>query len=170
MSMNKENEPKLRLSENELLPCGIFIDREGDWYYRESPMERADIVSHLCQHLQREESSGLYIIQLGKQRCYLEVEDTPLVVTSVLHQGENAEDDDKENLFLSIKHLKTNQPLNPKTLWVGRENVLYCKVMQDTIPARFLRPAYYQLAEFIHEDKEEHGFYLLLGGKRYYIG
>jgi hypothetical protein len=96
MSMNKENEPKLRLSENELLPCGIFIDREGDWYYRESPMERADIVSHLCQHLQREESSGLYIIQLGKQRCYLEVEDTPLVVTSVLHQGENAEDDDKD--------------------------------------------------------------------------
>ena len=167
--MNKENEPELRLSENELPPCGIFIDREGDWYYRESPMQRADIVSHLCQHLRREESSGLYIIQLGKQRCYLEVEDTPLVVTSVLPQ-EQREEADQEELFLAIKHLSTNQPLKPKTLWVGRDNVLYCKVMENTIPARFLRPAYYQLAEFIHEDKEEHRFYLLLGGKRYYIG
>jgi hypothetical protein len=42
--------------------------------------------------------------------------------------------------------------------------------MEDKISARFLRPAYYQLAEFIHEDKEDHRFYLLLSGKRYYIG
>jgi hypothetical protein len=167
--MNDDKPPLTKLAEDELPPCGIFIDREGDWYYRESPMQRADIVSHLCQHLRREESSGLYIIQLGKQRCYLEVEDTPLVVTSVLCQEER-EEDDQEELFLSIKHLRIKQPLNPKTLWVGRENVLYCKVMEDTIPARFLRPAYYQLAEFIHEDKEKHSFYLLLGGKRYYIG
>jgi hypothetical protein len=166
--MNRQNEPKLNLSEHELPPCGIFIDSEGDWFYRGSLMKRADIVSHLCEHLRREESSGPYIIQMGKQRCYLEVEDTPLVVTSVLHQGE--EKDDQEELFLSIKHLKTNQPLNPTSLWVGKENVLYCRVMEDTIPARFLRPAYYQLAEFIHEDKEDHRFYLFLGGKRYYIG
>jgi hypothetical protein len=169
MSMDKESEPELRLSENELLPCGIFIDKEGDWYYRGSPMQRADIVSHLCQHLRREESRGLYIIQMGKQRCYLEVEDTPLVVTSVLHQQEKEKEHQGE-LFLSIKHLQTNQPLDPKTLWVGRENVLYCRVMEDTIPARFLRPAYYQLAEFIREDEEDHRFYLLLRGKRYYIG
>jgi hypothetical protein len=166
--MNREKEPQLRLSENGLPPCGIFIDREGDWYYRGSLMQRADIVSHLCQHLRREESSGLYIIQMGKQRCYLEVEDTPLVVTSVLFE-ENKEGD-QEELLLSIKHLKTKELLNPKTLWVGKENVLYCRVMADTIPARFLRPAYYQLAEFIHEDKEDHRFYLLLSGKRYYIG
>ncbi len=167
--MNREKEPELRLSGNGLPPCGIVIDREGDWYYRGSLMKRADIVSHLCEHLRREESSGLYIIQMGKQRCYLEVEDTPLVVTSVLHQEEKKEGD-QEELFLSIKHLKTNQPLNPTSLWVGKDNVLYCRVMEDTIPARFLRPAYYQLAEFIHEDKEDHRFYLLLGGKRYYIG
>jgi hypothetical protein len=167
--MNKNNEPEPRVSENELLPCGIVIDSEGDWYYRESPMQRADIISHLCQHLRREESSGKYIIQMGKQRCYLEVEDTPLVVTSVYYQ-EAREEDGQEELCLSIKHLTANQPLNPTSLWVGKENVLYCKVMEDTIPARFLRPAYYQLAEFIYEDKKEHRFYLLLRGRRYYIG
>lgn len=167
--MNKENEPEIRLSENEIPPCGIFIDQEGDWYYRGSPMERADIVSHLCQHLRRDESSGQYIIQMVRQRCYLEVEDTPLVVTSVSHEKKR-EEQGQEELYLSIKHLITNEPLNPTSLWVGKENVLYCKVMEDKISARFLRPAYYQLAEFIHEDKEDHRFYLLLSGKRYYIG
>lgn len=167
--MTDEQEPQLSLSERQLLPCGIFIDREGDWYYRGSPMERADIVSHLCQHLRREESSGQYIIQMGRQRCYLEVEDTPLVVSRVFLQ-EKTKEKGQEELNLSIKHLTINQPLNPTTLWVGKENVLYCRVMENTIPARFLRPAYYQLAEFIHEDKEEHRFYLFLNGERYYIG
>jgi hypothetical protein len=167
--MNSEKEPEISLSENGLPPCGIFIDQEGDWYYGGSPMERADIVSYLCQHLRREESSGKYIIQMDKQRCYLEVEDTPLVVTSVVHQdirGEKKQD----QIYLSLKHLTTDQPLDPTTLWVGKGNVLYCKVMEGAIPARFLRPAYYQLAEFIHEDEEDHRFYLLLRGKRHYIG
>ena len=169
MSMNRENEPELALSENELVPCGIFIDQEGDWYYRGSVMQRGDIVSHLCQHLRKEESSGRYIIQMGKQRCYLEVEDTPLVVTSVF-QEEAREKEGQEQLYLSIKHLPTHESLNPRTLWVGEGNVLYCRVKEDAIPARFLRPAYYQLAEFIQEDEEEHRFYLLLGKKRFYIG
>ena len=167
--MDEKNEPTLPLAEDALLPCGIVIDREGDWYYRGSRMERSDIVSHLCQHMRRDEASGLYIVQLGKQRCYLEVEDTPLAITGVL-QAEKKEKEKQEQLLLSLKHIDKSQPLDPATLWVGSENVLYCRVMEDGIPARFLRPAYYQLAEFIHEDKEQNRFYLSLGGKRFDIG
>ena len=89
--MNKETELVLRLVEGELPPCGILIDREGDWHHRGSRMQRTDIVSHLCQHLRRDESSGLYIIQMGKQRCYLDVEDTPLVIKTVFHVKEREE-------------------------------------------------------------------------------
>lgn len=167
--MPDEMEPQLPLSEGELLPCGIVIDREGDWYYQGSHMERSDIVSHLCEHMRRDEASGLYIIQLGKQRCYLEVEDVPLVITSVLHTEER-EGDKPEQLLLAIKHLETPKLLVPESLWIGEQNVLYCRVMEDRIPARFLRPAYYQLAEFIHEDKEQNRFYLWLGEKRFSIG
>jgi hypothetical protein len=167
--MDKENGPTLPLAEDALPPCGIVIDREGDWYYQGSRMHRADIVSHLCQHLGRDEPSGLYIIQMGKQRCYLEVEDTPLVITGVLHV-EKKENEGHEQLLLSLKYIDISQPLDPATLWVGSENVLYCRVMEAGIPARFLRPAYYQLAEFIQEDKEQNLFYLSLGGKRFYIG
>jgi hypothetical protein len=35
--------------------------------------------------------------------------------------------------------------------------------------ARFSRPAYYQLAEFIREDDIGHGFYIELNGDRYSI-
>ena len=164
--MNRESEPKLRLGEDELLPCGIEIDREGDWYYRGSIMHRNDIVAHLCRHVRRDEASGLYIVQIGKQRCYLEVADTPLVVTRVVHEKEN---DGPERLLLSMKYVEAQEVLDPTTLWVGEENVLYCRVTDDEIPARFLRPAYYQLAEFIHEDREQVRFYLLFRGKRYYI-
>jgi hypothetical protein len=119
--------------------------------------------------MRRDEASGLYIVQLGKQRCYLEVEDTPLAITGVLH-AEGKKKQGQEQLLLSIKYMDASEPLDPTTLWVGSENVLYCRVMESGIPARFLRPAYYQLAEFIHEDKEQNRFYLLLGGKHFYIG
>ena len=167
--MTEEQQWPFPPSEGELLPCGIVIDREGEWHYRGSRMERSDIVSHLCQHMRRDEASGLYIVQLGKQRCYLEVEDTPLVITSILHTEER-EGDSPEQLLLAIKHLETPKLLIPESLWIGEQNVLYCEVMEDGIPARFLRPAYYQLAEYIHEDEEQNRFYLSLGAKRFYIG
>lgn len=166
--MTEEQQWQFPSSGDELLPCAIFIDREGDWYYQDSQMHRADIVSYLCQHLNRDEASGLYIIKMGKQRCYLEVEDTPLVISGVLHTEER-EEDKPEQLLLAIKHLETHESLDPESLWVGEQNVLYCRVMEGGIPARFLRPAYYQLAEFIHEDKERNRFYLSLGGRRFYI-
>jgi hypothetical protein len=83
---------------------------------------------------------------------------------------EEREGDKPEQLLLAIKHLETREPLDPESLWIGKQNVLYCRIMEGGIPARFLRPSYYQLAEFIQEDKEQNRFYLSLGGKRFYIG
>ena len=164
--MDPESVQTIALAEGELASCEIFIDSEGDWYHRGNRMHRGDIVAHLCRHLCRDEDSGRYIIQMGKQRCYLEVEDTPLVITRVSHEP-GTEGDNSEHLLLAIKHLEPREPLDPATLGIGRENVLYCRV--QGLPARFTRPAYYQLAEFIHEDLEEGGFYLSQGGKSYTI-
>jgi hypothetical protein len=155
--------------EKGLLPCEIWIDREGDWYHRGARMERADIVAHLCQHLARDESRDCYVIRTGKEDCYLEVEDTPLVITRVISEG-GEEGGEAKGFLLGIKYLDQTEPLDPTSLRVGRDNVLYCTVRPERLPARFLRPAYYQLAEFVCEDHERGGFYLPVAGRRYPIG
>jgi hypothetical protein len=132
-------------------------------------MERADIVAQLCQHLGRDDSRGCYVIRLGKEECYVEVEDTPFVITQVVSKG-GEEGGEAQGFLLVIKHLDQTEPLDPASLRVGRDNVLYCAVKPERLPARFLRPAYYQLAEFICEDPARGGFYLPVAGRRYYIG
>jgi len=152
-----------------LAPCQIFIDQQGDWYHKGNLMFRQDIVSLLCEHLRRDEASGLFIIRLGGQECYLEVEDTPVVITRV--EGETKKDGKGlEEILLFVKHLEEPQVLDPTTLWQGKDNVLYCKVFPQRLPARFLRPAYYQLARFVEEDSQQGKFYLNVAGSRYYIG
>ena len=123
--MSEDKEFPFAIPEGALPPCEIFIDREGEWFHRGSRMQRRDIVGLLCQNIRKDQSSGLYIVQLGKQRCYLEVEDTPLVISQVMKQetGEKAEG---EQLLLWLKHLESSEPLDPTSLWVGKENVLYC--------------------------------------------
>jgi hypothetical protein len=68
-----------------------------------------------------------------------------------------------------VLHLSddTSEPLAPDTLFVGKDNILYCKVKNRSFPARFVRAAYYQLAEYIKEEGEV--YYLPLNGKRYNI-
>jgi hypothetical protein len=165
MTDGRESSPP----ETGLVPCEIWIDREGDWYHQGARMERADIVAHLCQHLDRDEPSGHYVIHTGNEECYLEVEDTPLVITRVISEG-GEEGGDATGFVLVIKYLDQTESLDPASLRVGRDNVLYCTVKPKRLPARFLRPAYYQLADFICEDPERGGFYLPVAGRRYYIG
>jgi hypothetical protein len=57
--------------------------------------------------------------------------------------------------------------LDPATLEVGRDNVLYCRIRGARFSARFSRPAYYQLARFIEEDADGTGFYIELNGTVY---
>jgi hypothetical protein len=52
---------------------------------------------------------------------------------------------------------------------VGRENVLHCRIRDGAFPARFSRPAYYQIAQWIQEDPENGSFFIECDGKRYPI-
>jgi len=145
---------------DDLPPCLIYIDKEGKWYHEGAEIIRPDFIQFFFEHLELDDH-GRYIVNWNGQRCYIEVEDTAFVVRKVDFIGGNGSP--KE----AIIHLSdgTKEKLDPETLYVGKEDVLYCRVKGGKFPARFLRPAYYQLAEFIEEDKGQ--FYLLVGGKRY---
>lgn len=145
--------------------CQIRIDKDGVWYYKGAEMFRKEIVNFFYQNL-RQDESGNYLIELENDRCYLEVEDTPFVVRSV-HRA--LSEKEGKTVFYLLLSDDIVEALDPETLRVGDENVFYCSVKNRRFEARFLRPAYYQLADDIEYDEEQDKYFILLDGERYYI-
>jgi len=157
----REIQQELKMDDHCLPPCFIFIDKEGRWFHKGAEMIHRDIVRLFYENI-AVDSLGRYVVRLGNESCYLEVEDTPFVVQRVRLQDNGGSQD--LWLFLSDD---TEEALDPETLFVGEENVLYCTVKQGRFSARFHRPAYYQIAEFVEED--EAGFHLPLNGRKHFI-
>jgi hypothetical protein len=145
---------------DDIPPCLIRIDREGRWFHKGLEMLRRDFVRFFYEHMEMD-SRGRYVIRLSNQTCYLDVEDTAFVVRRVvLDSAEEGE----ERLLMRLSD-DTEEALNPETLHVGEENVLYCRVKDGRFPARFLRAAYYQLTERLEEEGGE--YVISLGGKKH---
>ena len=150
---------------NRLPACDIRIDKEGVWYYRGVEMTRRDIVNYFYQNL-KQDQMGRYLIELDNERCHLEVEDTPFVVKAV-HRS-LSENNGEESIYLLLSD-DTLEKLDPGTLWIGNDNVLYCIVKNHQFYARFLRAGYYQLASDIEYDAQRDLYFILMNGYRYYI-
>lgn len=72
-----------------------------------------------------------------------------------------------EGITIRLKHLPEVESLNPSTLRIGKDNIPYCAVRNGQYRARFSRPAYYQLANWIDFDPISEFFFLELNGIRY---
>jgi uncharacterized protein len=145
----------------------IRVDEEGDWTHRGVRIDRDDFIQLFLDHLVRC-PDGSYVIEWKGSQCPIEVADTPFVVTRVDREEEGAAGE--AVVRLTLKHLPHRERLDPRSLAVGAANILYCRVHEGRFPARFARPAYYQLAEWIVEDEETASFFLQLGASRYPIG
>ncbi|MCX7817272.1 MAG: DUF1285 domain-containing protein [Syntrophales bacterium] len=143
----------------------IRIDKDGVWYYRGAEMFRKDIVNLFYKHLKMDEC-GRYLIEFPNDRCYIDVEDTAYVVKAVYQVGKGDGYVEGFRVLLSDDTIET---LDPETLEIGEDNVLYCKVCPGKFPARFTRAAYYQIANFIEFDADENRFYLQIKGQRFYL-
>jgi hypothetical protein len=170
--MHPTDVPDLSEKSGELYPTDIAVDVEGEWFYRGAKLVREDIVELFlnCVRLNSSmpaDAKNAFCIEWKENLCSLEVADTPFVIVRadriVRDKGGNLEE---EAILLTLKHLSTSETLDPSTLYVGEENVLYCRIRGGTFPARFSRPAYYQLAEWIEEDASSGGFVLELNGRR----
>jgi hypothetical protein len=145
--------------------CDITIDKEGIWYYRGAHMFRKDLLCIFFENLKIDES-GKYLIELGNELCYLDVEDTAFVVTAV--NKKRQEKDVKDHIYILLTD-DSLEKLDLNTLQVGKDNVLYCKVKCKKFMARFSRKSYYQLAEFIEQEEKGAGFFVNSDGKKHYI-
>lgn len=148
---------------DELPPCLIFIDKEGQWYHKGVEMIRRDFIRLFYENMEMDPQER-YVINWGGKRCYVDVEDTAFVVRNTVYQDATGDTDARIILFLSDD---SQEDLAPETLYVGEGNVLYCRVKDTAFPARFNRAAYYRLAA--HIEEESNVFYLPLNGKKYEI-
>ena len=144
-----------------LPPCMIFIDKEGRWFHEGVEMIHRDFIQLFYQNMELD-SGGEYVINWDGRRCYVEVEDTAFVVRRVAYEEEGPSQAPRFLLYLSDD---TREDLLPETLFIGKDNVLYCRVKEQAFPARFNRAAYYQLAEHIVEENGV--YYLPCHGKKY---
>jgi uncharacterized protein len=143
----------------------IKIDKDGLWYYKGAHMFRKEILSIFFDHLKIDEC-GNYLIELGPERCYIEVEDTAFVVTAVYKTTSPGSHTQQIEVLLNDE---TCEILDMNSLQTGGDNVLYCRVKKGRFDARFTRKAYYQLAEFIEASDDNDNFYISLNGEKYFI-
>jgi len=137
----------------------IRIDKNGIWFYKGNEMLRRDIVNLFYDHLSIDES-GRHVIELGNERCVIDVEDAPYIVKTV----------NKIDAYIEIiLNDSKREILDPESLYVGRDNIMYCSVREGKFRARFSRAAYYQIAEFIKYESDKGAFYLTMNESTCYI-
>lgn len=143
----------------------IKIDKDGLWYYNGAHMFRKEILNVFFDHLKVDEC-GKYLIELGPERCYLDVEDTAFVVEAVYKTKNPHTGMEQMEILLSDECCER---LDMTTLQGGKDNVLYCRVKHGKFAARFSRKSYYQIAEFIEESENGPVFFIQLNGEKYFI-
>jgi hypothetical protein len=144
-------------------PCNIRIDKEGTWYYQGLPIINRNIYLYFNQCLSRD-ASGKYILSMGEERCYLEVEDTPFVIQEVCLKSEA--EGAPAALWVKLND-GTEEPLDVESLRVAADNVVYVMIKHAFCEARFTRAAWYQLAGQVQQDRQ--GYYLSVDGMKTYL-
>ena len=143
----------------------IRIDKEGVWYFRGAEMFRRDFVHLFYQHIKKD-VDGRYFIEYGDETSYLDVEDTAFVIKSI---NKSCSPSDGEECIEMLLSDGTVEKLEPDTIFIGCDNVLYCCIKEKRFDARFLRPSYYQMAELIEYDPEKNSYLISLNNNKYYI-
>ena len=151
------------MKEKHIPPCMIYINKEGKWFHKGNEMIHRTIINELYSNLTID-SNGEYLIVRGSEKCFVEVEDTPFIITGV--DFDDTKGTGNEEIILSLID-DTRENLDPATLSVGDLNILYCRIKNNSFRARFSRASYYQIASRI---KEEGGrYYLPFNNMKYYI-
>jgi hypothetical protein len=137
---------------------GLSIDAEGRFLHRGEPVTHARTLEALWGSL-APAAGGRWLVRIGRESAYVEVEATPWVVRGVVDGPAGA-----PWLVLSGG---AREPLDPATLAVGADGVLRCEV-KGGHAARFSRAAQVALGLALEERPPGSGrFELEIGGVRH---
>jgi hypothetical protein len=135
----------------------ISFRRDGNWYVDGELIDNPRISTLFSRNI-HQAPDGSYFLQIGDERATVTVEDTPYVVRTV--------EGDSRSGFTLVLNDGEREPLDPASLCVGDNDVLYCSVKAQRTRARFLRPAYYHLSTCFEEDANG-DIYFVVNWRRY---
>ena len=151
---------------DEIPPCMIFVDKEGNWFHDGTPIIHRQLIADFFKSLDIDKD-GRYIVRFKDQLCRLDVEDTPYVIVRTDFEPASSHEE-KERFVLSFTD-ESKEYLDPLTLSVGPGHVLYCRIRDGKFRARFKRSAYYQLAQYFQEEPQKNRFFLRLNDEKFYL-
>ena len=122
----------------------IRFGRDGCWYADDELIVNKRIVDLFARHIERASNGAGYILRIGDEQAPVIVDDTPYVIVGVAVK-------DGATLCVELND-HTHEVLDVTTLRVGDGDVFYCRVKSGRELARLLRPAYYQIAQYISES------------------
>lgn len=122
----------------------IVLHADGRFTHDGEPVERRDFHEALHRWLRVHPDDGRYILSNGYDWTYLRVEDTPRFVVSVKGTPPLP-----PTLVLADG---TEEVMDPASLVVDGEGVLFTRVGSDRQEARFLRLAQVEIAPWLSAD------------------
>ncbi len=135
-----------------------YIDAEGTVWHEDTELDEPELLHFFMEKLHREGDGSLHLICQG-ELCLFKCEDVPYVVQSI----------EAHPAFIQLIFPGNyRENLEATSLWVGKENVLYCKVKKGEFTARFSRKAYLELAKQVEMNAQKQ-YCLKLGGRLYPI-
>lgn len=138
----------------------LILDREGRWYDRGVRVTNPRLAEFLLANLTRGED-GRYLVDIGRDKRYVEVEDAAYRVLGVEVTGTaNA----PEYLLLRLND-GSLEPFDPATFWIGPDGSPYCLVRTGLHKARFTTESYRQLSAFITEEGDAGHYFLQIGSQ-----
>ena len=124
--------------------CRIRIDKEGKWFYEGCAIINPLVLRAFCEALETDEH-GRHRIVISDELCYIEVEDTPFVISAI--RG-----DPTIGLYIRLNTLET-YPLDPTKLSVLVMTTSCMPYYPIGMKVRFTGPAYYSLALLMEQDE-----------------
>jgi hypothetical protein len=135
--------------------CGHFdihIDRDGSWFYRGTPINRASLVELFATVLERDADGGFWLTTPA-ERGRVTVEDAPFLAVELTRQGEGSS---QELIFrTNVGDFVTAEAAHPlriatdKATDTPRPYIL----VRNRLEARLTRPVFYNLVDYAVEER-----------------
>ena len=139
---------------------GLFIRRDGTWFYRGSPIGRKPLVKLFASVLRRDDAGGYWLVTPA-EKGRIEVEDVPFIAVEASITGAGREQTVtlRTNLdeFVTISR---EHPLRVESDPMSGTPAPYVLV-RNRLEARLARPVFYELV--VHGEERDEGGQRILG-------